>query len=173
MSLLPDILVRMRGIGKRFGPVTVLQDVDLDIRIGEVLVLAGENGAGKSTLIKILGGVYTDYEGTVEIAGRAVRPRSPAEANDLGVSVIFQELSLVRSMTVADNLFLGRPPVRFGFVDARMQRAEARRLLDRLGIEIDPSCRVEDLPLAQQQQVEVVREDHRRVLRPCQRDGEE
>src|SRR6201999_2398756 len=90
-------LARMRGIGKRFGPVTVLEGVDFEIRAGEVHVLAGENGAGKSTLIKILGGIYKDFEGTVEKSSADVR-----------VAVIHQELSLVGPMSVADNIFLGR-----------------------------------------------------------------
>src|SRR6266511_512492 len=98
-----QLLVRMRGIAKRFGSTAVLQDVDLEIYAGEVLILAGENGAGKSTLIKILGGVHTDFEGSVEIEGQLVRPRSPLEARRLGISVIFQELSLIPAMSVADN----------------------------------------------------------------------
>ncbi len=153
----PSPLVRMTGITKRFGPVTVLRDVALDIFGGEVLVLAGENGAGKSTLIKILGGVHPDFAGRIEMDGRAVRPRSPQEANALGVAVMFQELSLVPSMTVADNIFLGRSPGRGGFVDDRRQRAAAQRLLDQLGIEIAVTRRVEDLPIGQQQLTEIAK----------------
>lgn len=150
-------LVRLRRITKRFGPVTVLEGVDLDILPGEVLILAGENGAGKSTLIKVLGGVHTDFEGHIEIAGRPARPKSPLDAAALGVRVIFQELSLVPSMTVADNIFLGRPLTRRGFVDDRRQRAEAKALLTRLGIGIDPARRVESLPIAQQQLTEIAK----------------
>src|SRR4051812_18508302 len=93
-------IVRMTGVGKRFGAVAVLRGVNLEVLPGEVHILAGENGAGKSTLMKILGGVYGDYDGTVEINRRAVRPTSPLEANALGVAVIYQELSLVGSMSV-------------------------------------------------------------------------
>ncbi|MHB1308444.1 MAG: sugar ABC transporter ATP-binding protein [Limisphaerales bacterium] len=153
----PVPLVRMRGIGKRFGAVEVLRRVDLDIHPGEVLVLAGENGAGKSTLIKILGGVHADFEGTIEIAGHPARARTPSEANALGVAVIYQELSLVPSMTVADNIFLGRALSRYGLVDDRAQREQAQRLLDQLGIEIDVARRVEDLPIAQQQLTEIAK----------------
>ncbi len=150
-------LVRLRSIGKRFGPVTVLRGVDLDLYGGEVLVLAGENGAGKSTLIKILGGVHTDFEGTIEIAGRAVRPRSPLEASALGIAIIFQELSLVPTLSVADNIFLGRPLTRRGFVNDAAQREAARRLLDQLGLDLDVDRRVEDLPIAQQQLTEIAK----------------
>ena len=157
MSQLGPPLARLKAIGKRFGPVQVLEGVDLEIRGGEVLVLAGENGAGKSTLIKILGGVYTDYDGTVEVNGQPVRPRTPLEANGLGITVIYQELSLVPSMSVADNIFLGRPRLRLGLVDDERQRREAQLLLDRLGIAIDVRQRVEDLPVAQQQLVEIAK----------------
>ncbi|MEK7676457.1 MAG: ATP-binding cassette domain-containing protein, partial [Verrucomicrobiota bacterium] len=105
----------MSGISKRFGAVQVLRDVPLEVYSGEVLILAGENGAGKSTLIKILGGVHADFEGTIEVNGKRVRPKSPLEASALGVAVIYQELSLVPPMTVADNIFLGRALTRAGF----------------------------------------------------------
>jgi len=149
--------VCLRGISKRFGPVTVLRGVDLDIRAGEVLVLAGENGAGKSTLIKILGGVHTEFEGVIELDGGEVRPRSPLEAAALGIAIIFQELSLVPTMTVADNIFLGRPLTRRGFVEDAAQRASARQLLEQLGLDLDLDRRVEDLPIAQQQLTEIAK----------------
>src|SRR5687767_4812266 len=119
----------MDGISKRFGPVSVLRNVDFQAHAGEVHILAGENGAGKSTLIKILAGVYQDYEGSIEVDGVGVRPKSPAEARLLGIAVIYQELSIVPSMTVADNLFLGRFLCSRGFVSSRRQRLEAQRVL--------------------------------------------
>lgn len=150
-------LVRMRGITKRFGNVTVLEKVDLDILPGEVLVLAGENGAGKSTLIKILGGVHTDFEGAIEMEGQQVRPSSPLDAGRIGVSVIFQELSLVPPMTVADNIFLEQPLTRLGLIKDTQQETRAQQLLDQLGITIDVRRRVEDLPISQQQLVEIAK----------------
>src|SRR3954470_21715947 len=87
-------IVRMRDVSKRFGPVEVLRGVQLDLYPGEVHILAGENGAGKSTLMKILGGVYGDYSGTMEMNGQPVRFGSPLEANAGGIAVIYQELSL-------------------------------------------------------------------------------
>lgn len=154
----PPLLVRMRGITKRFGRVTVLQNVDLDVYAGEVHILAGENGAGKSTLIKILAGAYADYEGAVELEGKPVRPATPREATDLGVAVIHQELSLVPSMSVADNLFLGRTPTMLGgFVRRRQQREAARRLLARFRLDVDADDLVGDLPLAAQQLIEIAK----------------
>src|ERR1035437_8047509 len=96
-------LLRMIGIGKQFEGVRVLKDVQFEVHGGEVHVLAGENGAGKSTLIKILAGVHAEFEGRIEINGREIRPRTPLEANALGIAVIHQELSLIGPMSVADN----------------------------------------------------------------------
>jgi ABC-type sugar transport system ATPase subunit len=147
----------MAGVTKRFGRVTVLQDVRFEVRAGEVHVLAGENGAGKSTLIKILAGVHTDAEGEIEIAGRKVRPRSPLEANALGVAVIHQELSLIGPMSVADNIFLGRNLVRMGFVKGADQREQARSWMRRLGLEIDVEEPVERFPVGIRQLVEIAK----------------
>ena len=147
----------MTGIHKHFGPVEVLNDVGLEIFPGEVHILAGENGAGKSTLIKVLAGVHTDFEGTIEIYGRRARPGSPLEANRLGVAVIYQELSLVPSMSVADNIFLGRQITTAGMVNDRRQTARARQLLGQLGIEVDVRRFVEELPIGTQQLVEIAK----------------
>jgi len=148
----------MTGIDKSFGSVQVLFGVDLEIFAGEVHILAGENGAGKSTLIKVLAGVYPDFRGTIAIDGRPVRPGSPLEANALGVAVIHQELSLVPSMSVADNIFLGRPRTgKAGLIDEVAQRAEARRLLDQLGLDVDVRRNVEELPIGTQQLIEIAK----------------
>lgn len=153
-----EILAALCRITKRFGPVTVLEDVSLEIRAGEVHVLAGENGAGKSTLIKILGGVHTDFEGQMHLAGRAYRPQNPLDASRQGVAVIHQELSLVPEMSVADNVFLGRfAGRRAGFIDDRRQRAAAAETLRRLGLELDVRRRVASYPIAIQQQIEIAK----------------
>jgi ribose transport system ATP-binding protein len=149
--------VRMSNISKRFGRVSVLNGVSFDLLPGEVHILAGENGAGKSTLIKILAGVHTDFEGHIELDGREVRPRSPWEANHLGVAVIHQELSLIGSMNVTDNLFLGRAKTRAGFVLDRQQEQEARQRLERLGVDVDVRQPVERLPIATQQCIEIAK----------------
>ncbi|HXP60203.1 MAG TPA: sugar ABC transporter ATP-binding protein [Dongiaceae bacterium] len=153
----PLPLVRMQGITKRFGRVTVLEGVQFEVQSGEVHVLAGENGAGKSTLIKILAGVHTDFEGRIEIAGRPVRPRTPLEANALGIAVIHQELSLIGPMSVADNIFLGRTPTRGGLVRDGDQREQARHWTSQLGLELDVRRPVEQFPVAVQQLVEVAK----------------
>jgi ABC-type sugar transport system ATPase subunit len=156
-ALNPRLLVEMRGITKRFGNVMVLDHVDFDVRAGEVHVLAGENGAGKSTLIKILAGAHTDFEGEIRIQGQSVRLASPFHANQLGVAVIYQELSLIGPMSVADNIFLGRPETRAGLVDDRAHQAATREYLRRLGIEIDPREPVEHYSIATQQCIEIAK----------------
>lgn len=150
-------LVEMRDITKRFGNNTVVDNISFDVRAGEVHVLAGENGAGKSTLIKILAGVYTEFGGEIRIRGELARPKSPLHANELGVAVIYQELSLIGSMSVADNIFLGRPKTRAGIVDDRAQCSEARKYLSRLGLGIDPRAPLERFSLATQQCIEIAK----------------
>ncbi len=156
-------LVRMTGVTKRFGSVTVLRQVDFEVWAGEVHVLAGENGAGKSTLIKILGGVHTDFEGSLEVHGRPARPRSPTEAAALGVSVIHQELSLVGSMGVSDNLFLGQTLTRGGGVRDGSQRHQTRRLLAEFGLELDVGRPVEEFAMATRQLIEIAKALSRRT----------
>jgi ABC-type sugar transport system ATPase subunit len=151
-------LLALRGIRKRFGRLEVLHGIDLDLVAGEVLVLAGANGAGKSTLVKILAGAYHDWEGEITLDRRRVQPRSPHEAAALGIACIHQELALVGPMSVTDNLFLGRERCHaWGGVDGRAQGRMARGWLDRLGLEVDVSRPVEELPIAVQQSIEIAR----------------
>src|SRR4051812_6551829 len=147
----------MSGITKRFGSVSVLNNVQFDVRSGEVHVLAGENGAGKSTLVKILAGVHTDFEGQVKIGGCEVRPKTTLEASALGVAVIHQELSLIGPMSVADNIFLGRTPTRAGFVQNTLQAERAVECIRRLGLDIDVREPVERFPIAVQQVIEIAK----------------
>jgi len=147
----------MTGITKQFGNVTVLKNVQFQIAAGEVHVLAGENGAGKSTLIKILAGIHTDFAGSIEYSGRGARPKSPLEANQLGVAVIHQELSLIGPMSVADNIFLGRTPTRKGFVCDARQHEEAGQWVQQLGLAIDVRQPVEQFPIAVQQLIEIAK----------------
>lgn len=149
-------LVRVSGVAKSFSGVRALRGVDFELRPGEVHALLGENGAGKSTLIKILSGVHGHDEGSIEIDGRAVRFHSPAQSRDAGVAVVYQDLSLVESLSVADNLLLGREPrTRWGLLRKRQLHDSARRFLDEQGVVLDPRAKVGDLPFAQRQMTEI------------------
>ena len=148
-------VLRMQGIGMRFGGVAVLEDVAFDLRPGEVHVLAGENGAGKSTLIKILAGVHRPASGRMEIAGAPYGPRHPQDAEAAGVAVIHQELSLVPSMSVADNLFLGRERTRGGWVRRAEQEREAREILRGVGLDLDVARPADDFPIGVRQMIEI------------------
>ncbi|TIU71593.1 MAG: sugar ABC transporter ATP-binding protein, partial [Mesorhizobium sp.] len=154
----PTVVLSATGISKRFGGITALSDVSLDLRPGEVHALMGENGAGKSTLMKILSGVYTDYEGTVAIDGQAVRFSGVRDAEDAGIAIIHQELNLVPELSVADNIFLGREKLIAGLVvDRKASSRAAKALLQRLGIELDPEARVGRLRVGEQQLVEIAK----------------
>src|SRR5215831_17043726 len=123
-------LVRVVGITKSFGGVRALRGVSLEVRPGEVHALLGENGAGKSTLIKILSGVHAHDSGSIEIAGNKVAFDTPAKARDAGIAVVYQDLSLVESLSIAANLMLGREPrTRLGFLRKRQLMAEVEAFL--------------------------------------------
>jgi D-xylose transport system ATP-binding protein len=149
------------GIDMRFGGVHALGGADLSAREGEIVGLCGENGAGKSTLLKILSGVHPfgSYTGEVRVRGEARRFQSVADARRAGIAMVHQELMLVPSMRVADNLLLGREPSRLGVISDRAILASARATLDRFGFadEIDARATVEDLGVGLQQVVEIVR----------------
>lgn len=149
-------MLEMRGIAKDFSGVQVLEEVALDLRPGEVHILAGENGAGKSTLIKILCGVHTEYEGEILLEGQPRRFSSPQDAAAQGIAVIHQELSLIPGMSVVDNIFLGRERSRAGgWLDRGAQRRLASELLSQMEIDVDVRRPVEDYPLAIQQMIEI------------------
>ncbi|MBR2689303.1 MAG: sugar ABC transporter ATP-binding protein [Aquamicrobium sp.] len=146
------------NISKAFGGVVALSDVGFDLRRGEIHALMGENGAGKSTLMKILSGVYTDYEGTVSVAGQPVRFSGVRDAEDAGIAIIHQELNLVPELSVAENIFLGREKLIAGLiVDRKASLAASRTLLKSLGIDLDPEARVGGLRVGEQQLVEIAK----------------
>jgi ribose transport system ATP-binding protein len=151
------LALEMRNITKTFPGVRALDDVSFGCARGEVHALCGENGAGKSTLIKILGGVYQPDAGRIQIDGRDVAFSHPVAARKAGISIIHQELSLLPNRTVAENIFLGIEPTRYGALDRRRMRAESERLLGRVGSSIAPEALAGDLPIAQQQIVEIAK----------------
>ncbi|MDB4891836.1 MAG: rbsA, ribose transport system ATP-binding protein [Gemmatimonadetes bacterium] len=147
----------MEGITKRFGSATALDAVSLTIERGEVHALVGENGAGKSTLVKILTGAYHRDEGTVVLDGVPVEFRTPADAQDAGVCAVHQEIHLLTHRSVAENIFLGREPMKWGLVDWSRMNAEAAALLAALGLDIDERATVGSLNTARQQMVAIAR----------------
>ncbi|OLC43308.1 MAG: sugar ABC transporter ATP-binding protein [Acidobacteria bacterium 13_1_40CM_65_14] len=156
-------VLEMRGIRKVFPGVVALDGVDFDLRAGEVHVLLGENGAGKSTLMKILSGAYTKDAGDVFIDGAPVSIGSPRDAQSLGIATIYQELSLVPQLTVAENILLGHEPSRAGVIDRAAMRDAARRSLAEVGLDLDPDRRLDRLGIAEQQMVEVAKALFRRA----------
>ena len=151
-------LFGMEGISKRYGGVSALQQASLTLHAGRIHALLGENGAGKSTLIKIMSGVVQADEGRLTFEGREVRFPKPAAANQAGIVCVFQELSLVPDLSVADNLFIADPPRRFGLIDRRAQRRLAEDWLARAGAEdVHPLAPVKDLPLSRRQMVEIAK----------------
>lgn len=152
------VLLEMRGVGKSFLGVRVLDDVDLQLRQGEVHAVVGENGAGKSTLMKIASGVYQADAGTLRLSGEPVSFRDPRQAQAAGIGIIHQEFNLLPERTVAENIFLGREPVRRGLIDIRAMNSRTGELLASIGEEtISPQNVVGRLGVARQQVVEIVK----------------
>lgn len=152
-----QVMLRAEGIHKSFGPVAALTDAQLSLRTGEVHAVMGENGAGKSTLIKILTGVQSPDSGKLELNGKPIQPRTPREAEVLGISTVYQEVNLIPELSVADNILLGRQPTRFGLLLKRQINARAANALKRLGLEIDVTRSLKDYSLAVQQLVAIAR----------------
>jgi len=154
-------LLECRRIGKRFGGVTALEQVDFSLSGGEVHGVVGSNGAGKSTLMKILAGVLPDHDGSVLLDGRPVDLSTPQAAMAQGIAMVYQELSGIGQLSVAENLFLGRQPTgRFGRIDWRTMRQKAREHLGELKIDVDVTRRLDGYPLVIRQMVEIARGIH-------------
>jgi len=150
------IILEMRHICKKFPGVVALDDVNFNLKAGEVHVLLGENGAGKSTLIKIIAGAVSKTGGTMTLGGTVTEIHSPRQAMALGIVTIYQELNLVTGLTVAENIYLGRETVtKLGFIDSDRMRKDTRRILASLELDIDPDSKVAGLGIAQMQMVEI------------------
>lgn len=147
----------MKNIHKKFPGVYALKGVDFDLKAGEIHALLGENGAGKSTLIKILGGIYPKDEGSIEIDGLPVTVDSVAAARRAGVRIIHQELVLAPTISIAENVFLGNEPVKYGLVDFAYIRKETQKMLDSFGIKHRADEDLSGLTVAEQQLVEIVK----------------
>lgn len=156
---MPDPFLAMREITKSFPGVRALDGVSFDLNPGELHALVGENGAGKSTLMKILGGVYpfSQYGGEVLIDGEEQRFSGVRDAEQAGIAVIFQELSLVKEMSIGENIFLGREPRRFGIIRWEEVYRRARQLLDDVHLGVDPHTPIRNLGIGQQQLVEIAK----------------
>ncbi|GGR77085.1 ribose import ATP-binding protein RbsA 2 [Streptomyces aureoverticillatus] len=159
-------LLRVEGIRKAFPGVVALDGVDFDLRGGEVHVLLGENGAGKSTLIKMFSGANQPDAGRILVGGEEVRIHGAQDAERLGIATIHQEFNLVPDLTVAENIFLGRQPRRFGLIDRKKMEADAAELLARVGVDVSPRARCRELGIARLQMVEIAKalSLHARVL---------
>jgi len=153
-----EVLLDIKGLEKTFPGVRALKGVNLTVNKGEIHALMGENGAGKSTLIKVLTGIYQKNGGTICFDGEEINARTPIEANEKGISTIYQELNLVLFQTVYENLFLGREPrTKFGSIDRKAMISEAKRILEELGIEIDVTRPLKNYSTAIQQMVAIAR----------------
>ena len=154
-----EIVLSMKKIGKIFPGVMALENVDFTLRKGEIHALMGENGAGKSTLIKVLTGVYDMDEGEIKLDGNAkpIVNHSPQEAQKNGISTVYQEVNLCPNLTVAENLFIGREPQKYGLIDWKTMNRKSEELLKSLDIEVDPSILLQKCSIAIQQMIAIAR----------------
>lgn len=153
----PVPLLQTKGLSKSFANVAALSAVDFNLYPGEVHAVLGENGAGKSTLIKLITGVYRKDAGTILLDNREIEPRSPHHAQEFGISTVYQEINLIPTLSVAENIYLGRQPMRFGFVDMRATNRQAQALLKRYNIDIDVTRTLSTFSVAIQQLIAIAR----------------
>jgi len=152
-----EYIVKMEHISKSFPGVKALDDVSFNLKKGEVMALLGENGAGKSTLMKILSGVYTRDEGTITVEGKDIPVMTQKTASELGIAIIHQELNMCQHLTVAENMFLGREPLKHGIIDFKKMNRDANELLLRLGVDLNPETITGELQVSKQQMVEIAK----------------
>lgn len=153
-----SLALQMEGVSKHFPGMLAVDNVSLDIRVGEVYALMGENGAGKSTLMKTLTGSFNDYTGAIRIGGKEVTLHSPAAAIAHGIGMVYQELSLARPVSIAENLFAGNLPVnRWGMVDRKTLMQNARKCLSYVSLDVDPAKTVEEISPHEAQLVEIAK----------------
>ena len=156
---MPDTveILKLTGINKEFPGVKALTDISFSLRKGEVHALVGENGAGKSTLMKILSGAYTKDSGVIEFEGKQVEITSPKFAEEMGIATIYQELNLIRRITVAENVYLGRYPRKNGLIDWNQVNRKAKELFESFDIDIDVRKQLRSISIAEQQIVEIIK----------------
>ncbi len=152
-----DAVLEIRGVTKRFPGIVANSQVSFDVRPGEIHAVVGENGAGKSTLMKIVTGLYQPDEGQILLRGRPVLFRSPRQAIRAGIGIVHQHFMLVNNFTVTENVILGAEPPRHGLVDPKDAARRVRELSERYGLKLDPSARVEDISVGEQQRVEILK----------------
>jgi len=157
------IALQLRGITKRYPLVLANDHIDLEVRWGEILALMGENGAGKSTLMKIVYGLVTPDQGEIWVNGERAQIASPVDAIRLGIGMVHQHFMLVDPLSVMENVILGSEPGQGWAVDYRRARAEVVRLIEDLGLDLDPEARIEDLPVGVQQRVEILKTLYRQA----------
>ncbi len=151
------VAVRMTGISKHFGGVKALDNVDFEVFAGEVHALLGGNGAGKSTILKVLNGVHIPTAGTIEVAGVPLTTHTPAASRAAGIAMNYQEMSLIPTLTVAQNVFLTREPLTGGMINDKEAERKAAELFHMLEVDIDPVSIVGDLGAGQKQLTEIVK----------------
>ncbi|MBU9728647.1 sugar ABC transporter ATP-binding protein [Diplocloster modestus] len=152
-----EIVMEAKGICKSFPGVKALSDVDITIHKGEVVALLGENGAGKSTLIKVLSGIYKQEIGTVAMEGKEMNFELPSDATNAGIGVIHQELNYVSTISVAENIFMGNIPKKYGLVDYKTMYRQSKEILSLVGLTIDPKINIGDCSVAQKQLIEIAK----------------
>jgi putative multiple sugar transport system ATP-binding protein len=155
----PDIILEMKHIVKKFGPVTALKDVTMSVRRGEIFSICGENGAGKSTMMNVLSGVYPHgtYEGDIIYNGEVCEFKTIRDSEEKGIVIIHQELALVPYMSIADNIFLGNPIMKGIAIDDDAQRKKAQEVLNQVGLDEDPDTLISSIGVGKQQLVEIAK----------------
>ncbi len=152
-----DVIVQIKGLSKSFPGVKALCNVDLDLRRGEIHGLMGENGAGKSTLIKVLTGLYSKDAGEIFLDGKPFELNSPEDAPKFGLSTVYQEINLIPALSVAENIYIGREPMRWGCIDWRAITSRAKTAIKKLDLDIDVTLPVSSFSVAIQQLVAITR----------------